>query len=220
MQLNVIDPKKEVVVKNIIFDWGGVISNINYNKTAEAFTKLGLNNFEEVYNQLKQTTLFDDLEVGAISPGDFRKEIRRMLPKEVSDEEIDIAWTAMLQDLPAERLALLEQVRKNYRIFLLSNTNKIHVTRYSKYIDQIYGHEKFRNLFVKAYYSHEVGLRKPHVEIFEHVLKENNLKPQETLFIDDTPQHIEGAVKAGLVAYHLKKPQTITEIFSNGTDKN
>lgn len=216
MHINVFDREKAGKIKNIIFDWGGVISNIDYRKTAEAFTKLGLVDFEEVYNQLKQTSLFDDLEVGAISPAQFRDGIRSMLSFEVSDEEIDEAWTAMLLDLPKERLELLEKVKHYYQIFLLSNTNKIHVTRYSRYLDKVYGHDNFKNLFVKAYYSHEVGLRKPHVEIFKYVIDENDLHPGETLFIDDTPQHVEGAIKAGLIAYHLRKPQTITEIFSNG----
>lgn len=218
MRLTIVENGNAPGIKNIIFDWGGVISNIDYTKTAEAFTRLGLEDFESVYNQLKQTTLFDDLEIGKITPEAFRMKIRTMLPDKVSDEEIDVAWTAMLQDLPMERIELLEKVRKEYNIFLLSNTNQIHVTRYSKYLDEIYGHEKFRNLFTKAYYSHEVGLRKPHVEIFEYVIRENNLNPATTLFIDDTPQHIEGARKAGLVVHHLKKPQTINQLFSNGTD--
>ena len=217
MQLNIFDKEQRPKIKNIIFDWGGVISNIDYSKTAEAFTKLGLTDFEFVYNQLKQTTLFDDLETGSITPEEFRFEIRAMLPEGVSNEDIDVAWTAMLLDLPKERLDLLEKVKEHYDMYLLSNTNEIHVTRYSKYIDQIYGHDKFRNLFIKAYYSHEVGMRKPNVEIFEHVIEENGLVRSETLFIDDTPQHIEGAKKAGLHAYHLEKPQTINQIFSNGT---
>jgi len=218
MQLNIFEKGKAPKIKNIIFDWGGVISNIDYRKTVEAFTKLGLTDFDLVYNQLKQTTLFDDLETGSITPEDFRYEIRAMLPEGVGDEDIDTAWTAMLLDLPEERISLLEQVRKHYNIYLLSNTNEIHVTRYSKYIDEIYGHDKFRNLFIKAYYSHEVGMRKPGVEIFEHVVQENGLVRSETLFIDDTPQHIEGAKKAGLHAYHLEKPQTIIQIFTNATD--
>lgn len=205
-------------IKNIIFDWGGVISNIDYNETVKAFKKIGLDNFDEMYTQLKQSELFDRLEIGTIEPSEFRLKIREMLSENPTDEEIDAAWTAMLLDLPKERLDLLEKVKENYKIYLLSNTNIIHVTRYSKYIDKVYGHKSFENLFIKAYYSHEIGLRKPHVEIFHHVLQENNLNANETLFIDDTPQHIEGAKKAGLHAFHLKKPLQIVEIFSNGTD--
>jgi putative hydrolase of the HAD superfamily len=220
MQLNIFENNQGYEIKNIIFDWGGVISNIDYMKTAEAFTKLGLEDFESVYNQLKQTTLFDDLEIGTLTPEEFRNEIRNMLNFDVTDEDIDAAWTAMLLDLPPERLELLEKVRQRYNIFLLSNTNVIHVTRYSKYLDEIYGHENFKNLFIKAYYSYEIGLRKPNVEVFRHVIEENDLIPEQTLFIDDTPQHVEGASRAGLHAYHLEKPKSILEIFSNGTDKN
>lgn len=205
-------------IKNIIFDWGGVISNIDYHETVDAFKKLGLENFDEIYTQLKQTELFDKLEIGTMEPQEFRAKIREMLSHNPTDEEIDAAWTAMLLDLPKERLDLLEKVKENYQIYLLSNTNIIHVTRYSKYLDKVYGHKNFENLFIKAYYSHDVGMRKPHVEIFHHVLKENNLEATETLFIDDTPQHIEGAKKAGLHAFHLKKPLQIIEIFTNGKD--
>ncbi len=217
----ILDPSKVTDssnIKNIIFDWGGVISNIDYNKTVEEFKKIGLDNFDEIYTQLKQTDLFDRLEIGTIDPQDFRTQIRKMLNQNPTNEEIDAAWSAMLLELPQERLSLLEKVKESYRIFLLSNTNIIHVSRYSKYIDKVYGFEKFKGLFQKVYYSHEVGLRKPHVEIFDFVINENNLKKTETLFIDDTMQHIEGALKAGLHAFHLKKPLQIIEIFKNGTN--
>ncbi len=204
-------------IKNIIFDWGGVISNIDYHKSIEAFKKIGLKGFDEMYTQLKQTNLFDNLETGTIEPAEFRNELRAITQADLDDELIDEAWTAMLLDLPRQRLNLLEKVGKHYNIFLLSNTNAIHIQRYSKYIDQVYGTEKFRNLFKKAYLSHEIGMRKPHVEIFQYVLTQNNLSPNETLFIDDTPQHIEGAKKAGLNTFHLKAPITILDLFKNGT---
>lgn len=199
--------------KNIIFDFGGVILNIDYTRSVEAFKKIGLDNFEKYYSQAEQKELFDNLETGRISPQDFRNELKRYLDGNCTDADIDKAWNAMLLDLPEERVQLLDSIRNKYRTFLLSNTNKIHHTAFSSSIQHTFKRNIFSELFEKAYFSHEINMRKPNAEIFELVLNENGLKTEETLFIDDSIQHIEGANKLGIQTIFLKKGEDILSYF-------
>ena len=201
-------------IKNIIFDFGGVILNIDYKLTQRAFAKLGVTDFDLLYSQAVQNELFDLLEKGFISPSDFRKEVRKFIHGDVSDMQIDEAWNAMLLDLPEERVRLLDTLKKKYRLFLLSNTNQIHFTAFSSYMKSKFKRDIFSEVFDKAYLSHEVKMRKPDAEIFEFLLKEQNLKKEETLFIDDSIQHIKGARAIGIPAIHLdlQKGKTILDI--------
>ncbi|NLF42582.1 MAG: HAD-IA family hydrolase [Bacteroidales bacterium] len=164
--------------------------------------------------------MFDKLDTGSISPDEFRNEIRTISGLNISDQDIDSAWNAMLLDMPKQRIHLLENAKKYYRTFLLSNTNAIHYPEYSKYLLAEHGYESLSMLFEKQYLSHEIKLRKPNIEAFQHILSENNLKPSETLFFDDTAQHVAGAKKAGLNAYWLDlSKESIDDIFENGVFK-
>lgn len=187
-------------IKNIIFDLGGVILNIDYNKTANAFKALGVTEFDSLYSQFKQNHVFDELEKGLSTESEFISSMQEIIPNATPQQIID-AWNAMLLDLPPIRIDLLKMVGKNYRIFLLSNTNDIHFKAYNSYIEKEFD-LNFNSLFEHAYYSHEIHLRKPESECFEYVCETNNLKKEETLFIDDSVQHIEGAVKFGLNTIH------------------
>lgn len=195
----------------IIFDLGGVILNLNYQRTIDAFQALSGKNFANIYTQHQQYPFFDALETGKMSPATFRTELKNVLGIVVSDKVLDEAWNAMLLDIPAERLELLQALKQRKRIFLLSNTNAIHKEAFDKKLLQQHGYPALDVFFEKAYYSHLVGDRKPHASIFEHVLKENRLHPQTTVFIDDTLQHIEGAKKVGLQTIHLQAPKTIVD---------
>ncbi|MBK7971229.1 MAG: HAD family phosphatase [Bacteroidetes bacterium] len=201
-------------MKNIIFDLGAVIIDINYNFTAEAFKKIGVTNFDEIYSKKKQDHFFDDFETGHLTNDQFRSEIRKHITHKISDEQIDDAWNAMLINIPVSRMKWLKSLRPKYRIFLLSNTNRIHVKAFSKIISDTHGVGTFESCFDKIYLSCNVGLRKPNAEIFDLVVKENNLDLAETVFIDDSPQHIEGAKKYGLTAWHLKDQEKVEEVFS------
>ena len=200
---------------NIIFDLGGVILNIDYQLTMKAFSELGVENVEEKYSQLNQTALFDEFERGEISPNQFREGMEIALGRQVTDNEIDSAWNAMLLDLPAERLQVLERLKKDKRLSLLSNTNAIHAEVFEKEMQRLHGIENLSRYFEKVYYSFEVGMRKPEERIFQLVVEEQGYNPQETLFIDDSPQHIEGAKKVGLKTYYLRADQgeTILDLF-------
>ena len=199
-------------IKNIIFDLGGVILDIDYNLTVKAFEKLGIPNFKAQYSKMSQSNLFDNIETGKISPEEFRNLIREVAEKDVTDAEIDHAWNALILHLPQYRIEILKKLQDNYRLFLLSNTNKIHYDDYSEVIKRENGIEGLEPLFEKTYLSHEMGLRKPNPEIFNVVLNENNLVAEETLFIDDSPQRIASAKTLGIVTYHLEN-EDIGELF-------
>jgi putative hydrolase of the HAD superfamily len=198
-------------IDNIIFDLGNVILNIDYQNTIDAFEKIGVINASSFYSKSSQLNIFSQLETGRISKHDFVLEIQKFAPK-ASATQIINAWNAILQDLPDERLEVLKKIKDKFSIFLLSNTNSIHV---EKIIDNlgVKKYEEFYNLFDKVYYSHEIKLRKPNADIFRLVIKENNLSIKKTLFIDDSIQHIESAKRIGLKTYHLDGKETMESIF-------
>ena len=211
------------MIKNIIFDLGGVVLNIDYNRTSEEFQKMGLKNFDNLYSQAKQSKLFDNFEKGFIDELKFREEIRIITGMIFCDFELDKAWNAMLLDLPANRIELLYTIKSNYRTFLLSNTNIIHYKEYTKQLKENHGLESLGELFDKEYYSHQIHQRKPDAEAFNFVLHDAGIKAEETLFIDDSIQHILGAEKVNLYTFFMdhSKNLTIDYLFNkNGQLKN
>jgi FMN phosphatase YigB (HAD superfamily) len=200
-------------IKNIIFDLGGVIINLDIPKTISEFNKLSANPFESIYNQLQQTPIFDLFDKGQISESDFFFELKKSLKKPVTDTQLLFAWNAMLLDFPGHRLELLNQLKQRYRIFLLSNTNETHINRFEKDLYQQHGYENLEPFFEKVYYSCRIGMRKPDREIFDFVLKENALNASETIFIDDSPQHIEGALKTGIKAHLSTKDKDVISLI-------
>ena len=186
-------------IKNIIFDYGNVIFEIDFRIAQKTLTQIGIPNIENFFGHKGHDNLFSDLETGAITPAQFREGIRLASSNSaLSDTEIDAAWNSLLIGVPKNVHDVLLAVKKNYRTFLLSNTNQIHYDFIMNYLQKEYEVENNDHLFEKAYYSQLMQLRKPNVEIFEQVIRENNLNPSETLFIDDSPQHLVGAEKAGL----------------------
>ena len=198
-------------IKSIIFDLGGVLLNISYQNTIHEFEKLGVDNSSTFYSKKSQTNIFNLLETGEISENELIREIQSSC-KSATRKQIIFAWNSMLLDLPKNRTNLLENLKEKYQLFLLSNTNSIHIKEFKSGLGEE-KYLKFYNLFDKVYYSHEIGVRKPHSETFRLVLDENNLKEKEVLFIDDSPQHIEGAKELGIHTYHLKDNEEITTIF-------
>lgn len=202
-------------IRNIIFDFGGVLCNINVSLTEQRFKELGLIEFDPHYSVTDRNTLFGQLEEGSITPDEFRNAIRAFFSKPIPDDEIDDAWNAMLLNLPEDRVKLLERLKPTYQIFLLSNSNDIHYQKFSKDFQHRYNYGDFNDLFKKAYFSFQIRMKKPDRKIFEHVLNEQKLNPSETLFIDDSMQHIEGARLAGINGHHLdlRAGQTILDLF-------
>lgn len=200
------------MIKNLIFDLGGVILNIDFQLTISAFHKMGIQNINELFSAYSQNEFFNDFDKGLINPDEFRKEIRKRLSDNFSDEQIDEAWNAMLLDFPTQNINFLLSVKSKYRTFLLSNTNAIHFPIYNKQLNDKYHIPHLSLLFEKAYYSYLEGLRKPDIEIFEKVLLENKLMPEETLFIDDSTHNTATAEKLGINTITLESPKTLTEM--------
>ena len=201
--------------KAIIFDLGAVILNINYQNTIDEFTKLGVNNAATFYSKKVQTNLFNQIETGMISSNEFLKALQKET-KNANINQVEKAWNAMLLDLPEERVHLIKKLKNNHTIYLLSNTNAIHIDAFKKQL----GNKKwlsFCKLFDKMYLSHELGLRKPDVKIFEYILKEQKLKAEEVFFIDDSPQHIASAKKLGIYCHHLLDDEDIIALFPDTT---
>jgi len=205
-------------IKNIIFDYGNVIFHINFQQVADAWKALGIDNADEFYGHRKQDDVFNALERGQITPSAFRDRIRELTHKpELTDQQIDDAWNAIFIGIPKGNHELLLEIKKKYRTFLLSNINAIHYDYVHDYLQREFDMKNNSDLFEKTYYSHLMGKRKPDAEIFEQVLRENNLNPAETLFIDDSPQHLETARKLGLQTYLMTAPDNIQDYFkTNG----
>lgn len=191
------------MLENILFDLGGVLLKIDMGKTKSAFTDLGWK--EEDWKGVGQfgSLLFENLEIGVDNPVIFRENIRKILPGNPSDEEINYAWNAMLIDFPPEIVIYLTQLKKRYQLYLLSNTNEIHVHRFTEIFEQQFGFPLCQ-LFEKCYYSHEIGFRKPTVKAFEVVLKDAGLNPEETLFVDDLKANTETAERLGMKILHIE----------------
>lgn len=202
-----------MTLKNIIFDLGGVILNIDYHKTIQAFQELGFIDFVEFYTQAVQSNLFNQLETGKITASDFRDSLRNIAKKQWGDSQIDTAWNAMLLDIPSEKLAFLEHVKTRYNIVLLSNTNEIHAQAFEQYVEETYDLKAFKALFKQYNYSHKIGLRKPDSACFQYVLNSNQFSAAETLFIDDSSQHIQSAKALGIQTYHLSSNHSFDTII-------
>jgi len=197
-------------IRHIIFDLGGVLLNIDYNRTEQAFIALGVTNFGALYSQLKQSPLFDNWEVGKMLRAEFVSELQKVAPCALKDEDICNAWNAMLLDFPMKRLQLLQQLRNHYDLVLLSNTNEVHEEAFNKILKDTHG-VQLGTFFDRVYYSHRIGMRKPDTAIFQRVLDENGFKAEHTLFIDDSPQHVAAAKELGIRAIHLEKGMTIED---------
>ena len=204
-------------VKAIIFDFGGVICDIDIRLTVEKFREFGppkdgiRTTTEESEKEFDRLT--EALETGKISPDRFRQAIRDHYQRTLSDRDVDDAWNALLLDIPEHRIRMLEQIRNTYRIFLLSNSNRIHYDCYAKRFSERFGYPDFDSLFEKAWFSFRIGLKKPDPEIFKFVLSQHGLAPGETLFIDDTLEHIQSAKSLGINTYHLKPGEDAGSLF-------
>lgn len=192
-------------IEAIVFDLGGVILNIDYQLPVKAFKALGIDDFSKHFSQASQTALLDDYETGRISSEAFIAEVSKFVKPGTTEDQIRAAWNSILLDLPEQRLFSIEKAAENHRIFLLSNTNEIHIEEFNRYLLQTHRLPSLEPFFEKLYLSYEVGLRKPDAQIFEHVLSDAALKPESTLFIDDSVQHIQAASNLGILTYHLQQ---------------
>jgi FMN phosphatase YigB (HAD superfamily) len=200
-------------ITSVIFDLGGVLFDIDYTLTQKAFIELGATEFHKLYSLQKQTGLFDEFEKGKIPPAEFRKQLKEKLPKGITDADIDKAWNALLIGVPNAKIDLLKQLRNKYRVFLLSNTNEIHLAEVLNMLARLDNNKGITHLFEKTYYSCRMGMRKPDKEIFDKVIMDNSLNPLHTVFIDDLLHNVEGAKTAGLNILHCTAEVKLEEYF-------
>ncbi len=188
---------KQDMLKNIIIDLGNVIIPLNIDYTLNAFRQMGVS--IENYETLPE---FLQFETGEISTTEFLQHIIKQYPQ-ITVQQFIQAWNAILLPIPSETIQALKSLKNNYRIFLLSNTNALHIEYIHNILQEKFALPDFTPLFEKVYYSFQYRLRKPDSRFFQLILTENNLNPEETLFIDDTQQHIETAGKLGLQVWHF-----------------
>jgi len=200
-------------IHNIIFDYGNVIFQIDFLKTRQAFQALGIQDADSFFSHKKQHNLFDELDMGKISAAEFYEGIRKVSGRnELSDDQIRDAWNALLIGVPKENHDILLEMKSKYRTFLLSNNNEIHYHFLMNYLKENFGLADNSGFFEKDYYSHLMGMRKPNRDIFEFVINEHKLVPEETLFIDDSPQHLLTAKELGIQTALLTSPDTLQKL--------
>ena len=200
-------------ITNIVFDLGEVIIDLNIPGTIQKFADQSGKSLEEVRKIYSASDVFLNYEKGLISDEQFRSGANQLLGTSYADEEFDSTWNGMLYRLPPERLQLLKRLSSRYRIFLLSNTNAIHLRQFTKMVHSVSGEESMDAYFEKAYYSHLIKMRKPDAEIFEFVLKDSKLDAAQTLFLDDNEDNISGARACGIQAERILKPDQLFQIF-------
>lgn len=197
--------------KNIIFDLGGVIIDIDPLKAVEAFAnyayKEGNGDINQMYEKIVNGTLLMDYEKGKINDADFRVALNDKLDLELSDKKFDEAFNALLLDYTSERLKLLIELKKTHNIYLLSNTCHIHYQHYNNLLKEKYGFSDLKDVFHKTYLSFEMGLRKPDIKIYKMVLEDAKINAEDTIFIDDSLQNVEAAEMSGIKGLH--KPQEV-----------
>lgn len=200
----------------LIFDLGGVILNLDYNLTVIEFEKYIQNLDRNVFFGKKdQLPFFSSYEIGEITTEEFIKQFNDYYNKEFSYLDFKMSWNAMILNLPKERIDLISNLRKKgKKVLLLSNINHLHEIAVEERFSDISNSVGFLSLFDKGYYSHHIGLRKPTAEIFDYVVKDQNLNPKKTLFIDDSLHHVVGAKNVGINAIHLVNGQPLeTQTF-------
>jgi len=198
-------------IRNVIFDLGGVLFNINFSLTEKAFTELGVKDFSSFFTQFHSNDLFVKLETG-VDDDLFYEDFRTATGLQLSNDQIRDAWNALLLDFRMESIAALPELKSRYNLYLLSNTNEIHMQEFHRIYRTLFAESSFDDLFDAAYYSHRIGHRKPNAGAFEYVLEKHGLAAEETLFIDDSINNIEAAQKLGIQTVHLLPGMKIEEL--------
>ena len=199
-------------INNIIFDLGGVLLNLDIKRALNQFRSLGVHNIEEFFTGGHVAAAFKDYEVGLINDQQFIESLKGLCGVSVSDQQVIDTWNSMLLDFPKERIDFLKELKKKYRLFLLSNTNAIHLDYFRHIYRRSFGDTSLDELFEKAYYSHLIKMRKPDLAAFEFILADNNLKASETVFVDDSPINVEAARKVGILGIHLEPGMDVVDL--------
>jgi len=202
---------KEHHIKNILFDLGGVILDIDVQATLKRFYELDFPSELLQYPNNMTSDLFFKYETGKISTVDFRNEIRKITGLDVSDEELNEAWNAMILRVPRERTQLLDKLAERYDLYMLSNTSALHAPVFEQMYLKAAG-TAMKNHFKKIYYSFDIGWHKPDAEAWEHVISDAGIVPQETLFLDDNIHNIKASQELGFQAIHIHERTSLMNL--------
>ncbi|GIZ08753.1 HAD family phosphatase [Flavobacterium sp. UMI-01] len=195
------------MIDAIIFDFGDIFINLDKPATFEGLKKLGLSEWNDDLDHLNH-----QFEMGKISQDAFLQGIQKHCPQ-ASIDEILKTWNAILLDFPLYRLEFLQMLSQKYRLFLLSNTDAIHIERFQKKAGETF-YTDFYRCFEHVYFSYEIGMRKPNVEIYEYVLSNHHLTASKTLFVDDKKENTDAAKSIGLHVWNLQVgEEDVVELF-------
>jgi epoxide hydrolase-like predicted phosphatase len=202
-------------IKNIIFDLGGVILNINPLLSLLELEIISGISQGELILKLASEQIFEKFDTGRLNPAQFRSDLCKILNRNVSDSEIDRIWNKLILDIPPHRVKLLQELRNNYKVFMLSNTNSIHFEHYTREFLEIYGFNMV-DLFDRVFVSHEIGIHKPDAGIYTFVFEHANLDASETVFFDDSSANIEAAKLLGIHGIQITDGRDVSSFFENG----
>ena len=200
-------------ISTLIFDFGGVLINLNREAAIFEFRKLGLDTADRLLDNYVQSGIFKYLEDGSLSAGEFRNEVRKLTSPKITDAQIDNAFNAFLLDIPAEKLELLVSLRSKFRVLMLSNTNPIHFPWCTETKFRYDGHQ-LSDFFDKCYLSYELKCSKPDALIFEKLLEEEGVSPESCLFFDDGAQNIAAAQAFHFKTVFVKPNEDLRPYFS------
>ena len=208
---------KQHNAQNIIFDLGGVIINLNIQKTFEKFSQLFKTEIDQaIFADHDTYAFFREYEVGAIDDATFRNHIKSLSSHPISDEQLDEAWNAMLLDIPKDRIEWIYQASQQYNCVILSNTNSIHVRHFEEFFNETTPYGYPGDVFQQVFYSHEIGERKPDREAFEHVLEKTSFIAEETVLFDDLPENLQAASTLGIKTELVERNKLRKEQLLNG----
>jgi FMN phosphatase YigB (HAD superfamily) len=200
-------------IKNIIFDLGRVITDIDFSKTIIAFGLLSNKSTEQILKMHQQTMLFKDMEEGKYTAPEFRKALNMHLNTKATDKELNDAWNAIIGETPWHRLEIINSLRPKYNTFLLSNTNEIHIDFVNNFLKKEYSIENLNPFFDKVYYSHKIGFRKPKLAAYQYVLDDNKIKAEESVFIDDLQQNLDAANQLNINTILKKDDESLEDLL-------
>ena len=207
-------------IKNIIFDLGGVVLDIDEGIIVKELEKMGIN-VKKLFHSEEFNDVMSKFDTGIYTTPTFRKRMKALIGQEkMTDQRFDAIWNSMILDIPRERIEAIEKVKKHYKIFLMSNSNVIHYDLYVRDLQLRFGYNEFDELFNKSYFSFAEHLEKPDPRFFELILDLEGLLPEETLFIDDTAENIKVAKSLGIHTYHIRRDELVRNLFEGGVLKD
>lgn len=199
-------------IKNVVFDLGGVLIDLDFKSALNALQEAGFTNAKEQLQTFDREGIFAKFESGEMTADEFREATRKNAKVTLTDDEIDKIWNLMLLEIPREKLELILELRGKYMVYLLSNTNPIHWEYACK---NAFHYRGFRvnDYFEETFLSYEMHLAKPDKAIFEKMMQDANLLPEDTIFIDDSEANCKAAAELGIHTHHYHIGDDLRKIF-------